>query len=435
MRLLYIDENFSFPAPPKVYDGHRPRYAILSHTWHPDSEEEVTYQDLVNGTGRHKSGWQKLKFCAHKAKEYGLRFCWIDTCCIDKTNSTELNEAIPSMFQWYRDSSVCIVWLQDVTFRPSPYTQPSLRDSKTELSRWFGRGWTLQELIAPREVVFYDQNQRYIGTKANLAPRISDTTRIPKEILNGAPLSDYGIDVRFSWLHGRSTKRPEDMAYCLLGIFNIRMRPDYGEGMDVAFSRLRRKIYKSQSTSERMHTGLRRAGTSFRDLVRKADRALYSMVSSIWQPSVESATSVIDKVRYGDQRRANLFTPVASATMDMLQQSYRHLIIATLAAALGMLHNAALGPSHVLAGIFSMPFRLCYLLIATNLVCPPVYALRGGTPIKDGVTFVGTGVFTGLPASIILTGVLRDLSWLFMFDVVIYQAWLSLHCYIVLDTL
>jgi hypothetical protein len=145
-----------------------PPYAILSHTWGVDAEE-VTFEDLTDGTGKDKDGYKKIRFCAEQAKSDNLQYSWIDTCCIDKRSSAELSEAINSMYRWYQDANVCYAYLADV---PSKTKFPG--------SRWFARGWTLQELIAPSEVIFFDEEWKELGTRAELRQSVSDCTGIPE---------------------------------------------------------------------------------------------------------------------------------------------------------------------------------------------------------------------------------------------------------------
>jgi len=131
-----------------------PRYAILSHTWAADSDE-VTFKDLMEGTGKNKAGYDKIRFCAKQAASDSLQYFWVDTCCIDKSSSAELTEAINSMFRWYRNATKCYVYLSDVPAREhdaSDHNSPLTWEVSLMRSRWFTRGWTLQELIAPASV-------------------------------------------------------------------------------------------------------------------------------------------------------------------------------------------------------------------------------------------------------------------------------------------
>jgi hypothetical protein len=214
-------------------DKHIPPYAILSHTWGAD---EVTFQDMTLGTGAAKAGYRKIDFCAKQAALNGLQFFWVDTCCINKTSSAELLEAINCMFLWYRDSAKCYVYLDDVA-------KDGLAFQK---SRWFRRGWTLQELLAPKSVEFFSTEGCSLGSKLSRVQEISEITRIPIDALQETALSHFNIDQRMAWTQGRETTRQEDLAYSLLGIFDVQMSLFYGEGREKAFKRLHRKIANSQ---------------------------------------------------------------------------------------------------------------------------------------------------------------------------------------------
>lgn len=148
MHLLQCQDDGSFKLVYRV-NQQIPPYAILSHTWGMDADE-VTFHNLMNGTGRAKAGYRRIDFCAKQAALNGLDFFWIDTCCIDKSSSTELLEAINSMYQWYKKSAKCFVYLDDVS------SESLAEDGQSfQKSRWFTRGWTLQELLAPSCVEFF----------------------------------------------------------------------------------------------------------------------------------------------------------------------------------------------------------------------------------------------------------------------------------------
>jgi len=211
-----------------------PPYAILSHRWR---EGEVSFQDYKDKARRTQmKGYSKIRFFRSLAKTYSLNWVWVDTCCIDKSDSAELSEAVNSMFKWYRMSNICYAYLDDVE-----------SDDGLLTSTWFTRGWTLQELIAPRELEFWcnnDQGWQHLGTKDLLADQLSRRTRIPKLVLKKSDektITSYTVAMRMSWAAGRETTRPEDMAYCLLGIFDINMPLLYGEGSN-AFLRLQQEI-------------------------------------------------------------------------------------------------------------------------------------------------------------------------------------------------
>ncbi|RMJ19307.1 hypothetical protein BHE90_009501 [Fusarium euwallaceae] len=214
-------------------------YAILSHTW---GDEEVTFDDMMQpDIAKEGRGYTKIMKTCQLARQRGLAYAWVDTCCVDKRSSAELAEAINSMFRWYQCSTVCLAHLQDLV----PHSGTG-DDSLTGLSscRWFTRGWTLQELIAPKNLEFYDSEWHYRGTKASLRYQISDITGIEVAVLkNNDYLEDMPIAKRMSWAASRSTTRIEDLAYCLLGIFDVNMPMMYGEGTK-AFTRLQEEIVK-----------------------------------------------------------------------------------------------------------------------------------------------------------------------------------------------
>jgi hypothetical protein len=245
MRLL-LDQGHGNLSLVEYYDDNVPPYAILSHTWGADSEE-VTFKNLTEGTGKNKTGYGKLEFCRQQAASDGLQHFWVDTCCIDKSSSAELTEAINSMFRWYENALRCYVYLSDVsTSRHATNVQssPTTWEAAFRGSRWFGRGWTLQELIAPASVEFFSREGDRLGSKRSLEQHIHDITGVAIGALRGEPLTGFEVEERLSWVKNRETKRQEDKVYSLLGIFNIHMPLLYGEGREKAFVRLRNKIGK-----------------------------------------------------------------------------------------------------------------------------------------------------------------------------------------------
>ncbi|KAK1758882.1 hypothetical protein QBC47DRAFT_409702 [Echria macrotheca] len=196
----------------EFYDSRTPVYAILSHTW---GEDEVTFQDAqkADAVTLSKAGYAKILETRTIAASYGFDYVWIDTCCIDKSSSAELSEAINSMYECLAES------------------------------KWFTRGWTLQELIAPFIIVFLDQTWHEIGTKSSLRAELSAITKIPVEVLRRCDPSTASIAQRMAWASRRQTTRIEDQAYCLMGIFDINMPVLYGEGSR-AFIRLQQEIMK-----------------------------------------------------------------------------------------------------------------------------------------------------------------------------------------------
>lgn len=241
MRLLRLQEDGGFSLTADLIEN-IPPYAILSHTW-GDDDQEVTFHDIQQHAGQRKQGYQKLRFCGEQAALDDLHYFWVDTCCIDKSSSAELTEAINSMFRWYQHAARCYVYLSDVSKNNSENREPPGTWKPAFLeSRWFTRGWTLQELIAPKLVTFFSAEGHYLGDKASLKTLLHEITSIPIDVLQGRRLSDSSIEVRFSWLGTRKTKRAEDRAYCLFGIFSVHLPLIYGEGEENAFSRLEQEI-------------------------------------------------------------------------------------------------------------------------------------------------------------------------------------------------
>ncbi len=250
-----------FASPEDIKDG----YAALSHTWKPDHEDgdkEQSFQEVQDIIKRHKSDKnprdfvsEKIRRCCELAESHNCKWVWIDTCCIDKTSSAELSEAINSMFRYYALARVCYGYLRDVDTvffsredlendRHSPIPYRHERYYQFQQSVWFKRGWTLQELIAPRFFVFLSRSWEVIGTKADLAELLEKQFGIPAAVLRfQISHTEFSIAQRMSWFQWRTTTRLEDEAYCLLGLFDIHMPPLYGEGKN-AFRRLQEEIMK-----------------------------------------------------------------------------------------------------------------------------------------------------------------------------------------------
>lgn len=195
MRLLKIGTGEDFNLVERSGNNMKP-YAILSHVW-GEPEQEVTYKDLVEGTGKQKAGYDKIKFCAKQAETDGIQYIWVDTCCIDKSSSAELSEAINSMYHWYEDATKCYAYLFDVSLSEES-SSINIAATNFDRSKWFERGWTLQELIAPQEVVFYSKEWRHIGTKLGLAKDLTKITRIDDRVLCGAHPRTCSIADRMS---------------------------------------------------------------------------------------------------------------------------------------------------------------------------------------------------------------------------------------------
>ena len=246
MRLLHA-ESLCFE---EFFDSDAPPYAILSHRW---EGKEVAFHEFEAAKKRDGPEFSKIKnFCSFVSRQPGPyvyakpEWVWVDTCCIDKKSSAELSEAINSMFQWYKRAAVCYAYLSTVNARPGKVQEQQFRENP-----WFTRGWTLQELIAPREVCFLDCQWNIIGRRTELAAQISAITGVEEDYLRkqepvGGRKSPAkaSIATRMSWVSKRMTSRREDMAYCLLGIFDINMPLLYGEG-EKAFMRLQLEIIRN----------------------------------------------------------------------------------------------------------------------------------------------------------------------------------------------
>jgi hypothetical protein len=235
------------------YEPNVPSYAALSHTW---GKDEVSLQDLA-ADRRQGMNWTKIQRSSTKAQRLGYEYIWIDTCCIDKTSSAELSEAINSMYRWYQNCDLCIAYLEDIRkesldikgliedgYRNANIASQLFCYPTFSRSRWFKRGWTLQELIAPLNLYFYGSEWNKIGEKQGLLEDISQITRIDRDVLRGQrALSRKSVAHKMAWASRRETTRVEDLAYCLIGIFEINMPLLCGEGQR-AFTRLQQEIMK-----------------------------------------------------------------------------------------------------------------------------------------------------------------------------------------------
>ena len=236
MRLLKAEPDGSFSLT-QFFGNTTPAYAILSHRW--EEGHEFTYDDIIKNAGKAKNGYRKVQFCSKQARRHGLDYFWVDSCCIDKSNAVELQEAITSMFRWYKEAARCYVYLSDIPDRQASDPQWPLFFKK---SVWFTRGWTLQELLAPASVEFFSHNWLHLGDKKTLEQYICEATRIAPQALRGAPLSEFSYDQRWSWAASRQTTREEDWVYCLFGVFSVYLPIIYGEGRENALYRLKWEI-------------------------------------------------------------------------------------------------------------------------------------------------------------------------------------------------
>ncbi|OTB09458.1 hypothetical protein M426DRAFT_6730 [Hypoxylon sp. CI-4A] len=222
-----------------IIDDKIPPYAILSHRW---EEEEISLHDWKSTPPaqlNNRKGYQKIQKCREQTLRDGLEWVWVDTCCIDKPSSADLSEAINSMFRWYQNSNICYAYLSDV----SGGCDMNALDSEFTRSHWFERGWTLQELIAPGVLRFYSKDWEALGDKSELSEILQSITHIQKRYLDSRHLSGASVAKKMSWAANRRTSRTEDIAYCLLGLFDINMPLIYGEGTR-AFKRLQEEILR-----------------------------------------------------------------------------------------------------------------------------------------------------------------------------------------------
>ncbi|KAI1358520.1 HET-domain-containing protein [Xylaria arbuscula] len=237
----------------KTFIGYEiPRYAILSHTW---GDDEVLYEDVQTKSTeewKDKIGAGKILKSAKICVAFEIAYIWIDTCCIDKGSSAELSEAINSMFEWYRSSLVCFAYLSDVLLDQQQEPQDGI--VPFEKSRWFTRGWTLQELIAPSNLQFSDKSWRLLGGRSELADKIYSITYVDESVLRSQDssglvdaLTECSVHTKMVWAAKRFTTRAEDRAYSLLGLFDVNMPLLYGEGGQKAFKRLQDEIIKRTS--------------------------------------------------------------------------------------------------------------------------------------------------------------------------------------------
>ncbi|KAH4055808.1 hypothetical protein HBI06_087570 [Parastagonospora nodorum] len=265
MRLLHLDLDKRTWVVESFSPTCIPFYAILSHTWGRDNDE-VKFEDIESGERQYsnvtKLGYAKLRFCQERVEKDGLRYFWIDTCCIKKSDNSELQHSLASMFYWYQKAATCYVWLSDVSIGDATDDANREWEKAFSKSRWFKRGWTLQELIAPESVAFFSNEGKFIGDKRELASTISLVCNIPSPALEGVELSHFSTKQRFLWAEGRITSVPEDAAYCLFGIFDVELPIMYADGdykkrkkiaLDKLKKVLKEKEIESKSSDEIIH--------------------------------------------------------------------------------------------------------------------------------------------------------------------------------------
>ena len=239
----------------ELRDDKTTKYAILSHRWIDPTE--VDYEEMVGLAKmdreerdeiRGRRGYQKILDTCYQAKDDGYEWMWADTCCIDKRSSAELSEAINSMYRWYQNAQICYGYLHDV-----PGTSFPIEDDDEEYPNsngwpeWFSRGWTLQEMIAPRNVRFFNMDWQFIGDKKTLAKSLKRITRVPEHILtDGLSGNRPCVAQIMSWAAERTTTRVEDRAYSLMGLLDVNMPMLYGEG-EKAFHRLQLEVIRTSN--------------------------------------------------------------------------------------------------------------------------------------------------------------------------------------------
>jgi Heterokaryon incompatibility protein (HET) len=224
-----------------------PTYAILSHTWYTKEIEFDTFPNvpIANLTSPQAQDQTKnpsiykIAGMLTQAQNDGYDWIWIDSCCINKKDPSERDRSINSMFRWYKNAASCYVFLADVT-----WAEDSQKNFEAfRKSRWFSRGWTLQELLASPEAKFFDRNWKFLGTKEQLKTYITIASGIKSQYLDD--FKEASVATRMSWISGRNTKEEEDLAYCMIGVFGISLGVIYGEGLKLAFRRLQEAIIKS----------------------------------------------------------------------------------------------------------------------------------------------------------------------------------------------
>jgi len=235
-------------------DDEAAEYAILSHRW---IAEEVDYDEMVGLAKvegeerdeiRQRDGYRKILQSCNQAQKDGYEWLWVDTCCIDKRSSAELSEAINSMYLWYESAKVCYAYLHDVPGLSFPTVSDKERyPNFNGWPEWFSRGWTLQELVAPSNVQFFNKDWRSMGDKGTLAPTLVGITGIPEHVLTyGLRENRPCVAQIMSWAANRKTTRVEDRAYSLMGLLDMNMPILYGEGKK-AFHRLQLEIIRASN--------------------------------------------------------------------------------------------------------------------------------------------------------------------------------------------
>ncbi|KAI6095815.1 hypothetical protein F5141DRAFT_1265501 [Pisolithus sp. B1] len=206
-------------------------YVMFSHVWQGN---EPSFQE-VNAV---KSVWdlpetppnEKLRSFCKKTRELGYKWAWSDTCCIDKSTSSTLDQSLTSMYKWYADSAATLVFLADAV-------HPSKPGDLTR-SLWMTRAWTLQELLAPKVIFFYDSRWKpYLNIfgenhkqSVDIMQELADAIKISHRTITTFSPDDLAIREKLRLASTRNATYVEDIAYSLIGIFKSDIRPHYGEG-------------------------------------------------------------------------------------------------------------------------------------------------------------------------------------------------------------
>lgn len=229
----------------EFFDSNTPPYAILSHTW---GSEEISFVEMQNGgeAARLKAGFKKVAIFCTLAKSHGFTYAWADSCCIDKQSSAELSEAINSMYRYYYNAAECLVYLEDVPAKIEGSIDPEVQLKTIKSSRWFTRGWTLQELLASKKRQFFARDWSPIEDFADFNTVVTGVTGIDVLILEHTDMiSSVLVAQRMCWAAKRQTTRSEDMAYSLMGLFDVSMPVIYGEGAKKSFRRLQNETMQT----------------------------------------------------------------------------------------------------------------------------------------------------------------------------------------------
>ena len=325
MRLLNTETlELQFFMPSSV-----PDYVILSHRWNAQSSEECSFEDMTKGpildlkcAARKKQGFLKIEGACRLAREDQYSWIWIDSCCIDKSSSAELQEAINSMWTYYAKSNICYVYMSDVQNAEAGW------DQRFRESEWFTRGWTLQELIAPVCVEFYAEDWAPIGTKAERYQEIADITQIDRTVLVRTQDIDlFSAAERLSWVAHRNVTREEDEAYSLLGLFEVNLPLLYGEGREKAFIRLQEAIYNStadhtlflfrHSLHQNDQPLLADSPTRFCDRVDCALCLSGGLKTVQCLPSATRYTNIVASERWSTQAHEQIMTTISPRRNEM----------------------------------------------------------------------------------------------------------------------